>query len=56
MAQPTDAQSHMYDRNDNPMIGDQGASVADPTDLATSITAIKAILDRLEAHGLIADV
>jgi hypothetical protein len=27
MAQPTDAQSHLYDRSDNPMIADQQAAV-----------------------------
>ena len=27
MAQPTDAQSHLYDRGDNPMIADQQSAI-----------------------------
>ena len=55
MTQPTAADSKMVDKADNPQIGEQGASVTVPTDLGTSITAITALIERLEAHGLIAD-
>jgi hypothetical protein len=55
MTQPVASVSKLADSNDNPQIAERGASVAVPTDLATSITAITAIIERLEAHGLIAD-
>ena len=32
----------------------QQSTIADPTDLATCITAITAIIDRLQAFGMIA--
>ena len=71
MAQPTDAQSHMYDRADKPMIADQQASVtavseAHALNASFSDTEVEAALDllgvtinllitRLEAHGFVAD-
>jgi len=55
MTQPSSAESKMVDKDDNPQIGDRGASVTVPTDLATAITAITALIERLEAHGLIAN-
>lgn len=55
MAQPNASESKLADSNDNPQIGERGASVAVPTDLPESITAITALIERLEAHGLVAD-
>jgi hypothetical protein len=90
MAQPTDAQSHLYDRNDNPMIADQQAAITAavaPTpytahasgavpvtsnaatdldtvaaalatledEVALIVTSLNLVIDRLEAHGLVAD-
>lgn len=55
MTQPTEAASKLMDKTNHFQIGERGSSVTDPTDLATSITAIKALIDRMENHGLIAD-
>ena len=56
MSQPNKHDSQMADSAGNPLIAKtQGAAVTVPTDLATSITAITAIIERLEAHGFIAD-
>jgi len=62
MTQPTDAESHLYDRADNPMINDQQAAVADITVTGTYATddtpietAINGILAAMRKHGLIAD-
>lgn len=55
MTQPTKDVSKLADSSDNPQIAEQGAAVTVPTDLAESIVAITAIIERLEAHGLIAD-
>jgi hypothetical protein len=41
MAQPTDATSHLYDRNDNPMIADQGSAI-------TAASAAHTIADTAE--------
>lgn len=54
---------HTYDYNElfvngKKVLGDQGATVADPTGGGTvdaeARTAIDALIDRLEAHGIIA--
>ena len=55
MTQPVKEDSKLADSKNRPQIADQGASVAVPTDLATSIVAITALIERAEAHGLIAD-
>ena len=68
MAQPNPQDTQLADRNQNGMISDQGASVtavsgtADGTYDTTEqnlindlVTAVNAIIERLEAHGLIAD-
>lgn len=55
MAQPEKSTTKLADSNQNGQIGEQGAAVTVPTDLATSIVAITAIIERLEAHGLIAN-
>jgi len=55
MTQPTKETSKLADSDGNPQIGEQGDSIAVSTDLATSITRITAIIEALEAHGLIAD-
>jgi hypothetical protein len=55
MAQPNKHDSQLADRDGNPQIGPQGASVTVPTDEASNVIAITAIIERLEAHGLIAD-
>jgi hypothetical protein len=55
MTQPVDQNTKLVDREQNGQIADRGASVAVPVDLATSIVAITAIIERLEAHGLIAE-
>ena len=62
MTQPSDADSHMYDRDDNPMINDQQAAVANITVTGTYTTddtpietAINGILAAMRQHGLIAD-
>lgn len=62
MTQPTDAESHLYDRGDKPMINDQQAAVADisvtgtyATDDTPIETAVNGILAALRKHGLIAD-
>lgn len=55
MAQPSKETTKLADAAGNGQIGERGASVAVPTDLSTSITAITALIERLEAHGLLAD-
>ena len=55
MTQPAKSKSKLADTTDKPQIADRGAAVTVPTDLAESIVAITAIIERLEAHGLIAD-
>lgn len=55
MAQPTKAESKMVDKDNNPQLANRLASVTVPTDLATSITAITALIERMEGHGLVED-
>lgn len=68
MTQPVAKVSKLADSNDNPQIADRGASVtavagtadgtygtAEAAIINDSVTAINAIIERLEAHGLIAD-
>ncbi len=59
MANPEKQNSQLADRDNNPMIGSQQTLIANPTGGATTDaearTAINAILDILEAHGLMAD-
>lgn len=59
MAQPNASESKLADSNDNPQIGERGASVTAAAGGATvdaeARTAIAALIDRMEAHGLIAD-
>jgi len=70
MAQPTDAESHLYDRSDNPMINDQQAAIADASAGGSGATAgafasaslrdetidaVNLILAAMRKHGLIAD-
>ena len=86
MTQPSEANSHMYDRDDNPMLDDQLAAVTAAVAITnyTSVSttnpvtntegdaisaalstledevtllqvAVNLIIERLEAHGLIAD-
>jgi len=70
MTQPTEANSHMTDRDDNPMIDDQQAAISDAPaggsgatagayDSAANrdlmIAAVNNIIAVLEKHGLIAD-
>ncbi len=77
MTQPSEANSHMTDRDDNPMLDDQLASVAaavvalSMTDADANLGAttqaeleglldalgvvINLLIERMEAHGLIAD-
>ena len=59
MTQPTKEKSKLADSNNNPQIADRGAAVTAPTGGATvdaeARTAITAVIERLEAHGLIAD-
>ncbi len=55
MTQPVKEDSKLADSVGNPQIGERSASVAVPTDLPESITAITAIIERLEGHGLIED-
>lgn len=43
-----------YQVNSVPVVGAQGAAVADATDAATVITQLNALLSRLRTHGLIA--
>lgn len=56
MANPSKNIAQLADKNQKPMIGQQQALVADPsggvTQDAEARTAINAILDILEAHGL----
>lgn len=62
MTQPTAATAKLSDRNDNLQVADRGASVTALTltgtyasDFANIQTAVNALIERLEAHGLIAD-
>jgi hypothetical protein len=57
MAQPNKHNTALSDVAGNGMIdvSGQGASVTVPTDEASNVIAITAIIERLEAHGLIAD-
>lgn len=59
MTQPSESESKMKDKLDNPQIADRQSSVASPTGGATidaeARTAIDLLITRLEAHGLIAD-
>jgi hypothetical protein len=68
MTQPTAAVAKLADRNDNLQIGDRGASVTAVTGTAGATytateqaminnlkTAVNALIERLEAHGLVAD-
>lgn len=68
MTQPTAAQGKLIDKSNNPQIQDRQSSVAavsgtpdgtysanEQTMLSDLQTAVNAIIERLEAHGLIAD-
>ena len=55
MAQPEKAKSKLADTSGNAQIADRGASITVPTDEASNVIAITAVIERLEAHGLIAD-
>lgn len=59
MANPIKTNTQLADRNQNGMIAEQQAFVADPATGSTvdaeARAAIDAILDILEAHGLMAD-
>lgn len=68
MTQPTAKVSKLADSNDNPQIAERGAAVTavagtadgtyssnEQTLINAQTTAINAIIERLEAHGLIAD-
>lgn len=70
MTQPTEAESHLIDKSDNPLINDQQAAItnapaggsgatAGAYDTAANrdamITAINNILAAMRKHGLIAD-
>lgn len=64
MANPDKDNSQLADRNQNPLVGEQQANVSDAetshstsdtSDLDALGTKINAILDILEAHGLMAD-
>jgi len=56
---PSKGNTQLCDKNENGMISDQSTLVANPTGGATvdaeSRTAINAILDILEDHGLMSD-
>lgn len=59
MAQPEKSTTKLADSNQNGQIGEQGAAVTAATGGATvdaeARAAINAVIERLEAHGLIAD-
>ncbi len=59
MTQPVKEDSKLADSKDRPQIADQGAAVTAASGGATvdaeARTAINAVIERLEAHGLIAD-
>lgn len=59
MANPAKETTQLADKNQKGMIANRQALVTDPTGGATvdaqARTAINAILDILEAHGLMAD-
>lgn len=70
MTQPTEAESHLIDKTDNPLINDQQAAIADipaggtgatagaydtAANRDTMIAAVNSILATLRKHGLIAD-
>jgi len=59
MAQPNAQDSQLADRDNKPMIANQGDAITAPTGGATTDaearTAINSIISALEAHGLIAD-
>lgn len=55
MTQPVKSKSKLADTDGNPQIADQQAAITVPTDEASNVIAITAILEALEAHGLIAD-
>ena len=66
MANPKATESQLADRLDNPLIGSQQDNIADATAITGGqspteaehnalVTKINAILDVLEAHGLMAD-
>ena len=59
MTQPTKADAKLIDKADKRQIGEQGASVTAPTGGGTvdaeARTAITALIERMEGHGLIAD-
>lgn len=62
MTQPTAANAKLSDNNDNLQIAERGASVTAlslsgtyASDYANIQTAVNALIERLEAHGLIAD-
>lgn len=68
MTQPVASVSKLADSNDNPQIGERGAAVtavsgtadgtygtAEAAIINDLVTAVNAVIERLEAHGLIAD-
>lgn len=62
MTQPTAAQGKLVDTSNNPQLQDRQSSVTAvsltgtyASDYANIQTAINAIIERLEAHGLVAD-
>lgn len=59
MAQPKAQDSQLADRDNNPMVANQGAAITAPTGGATvdaeARTAINDLISALEAHGLVAD-
>jgi len=55
MTQPVKEDSKLADSQGNPQIGERASSIAVPTDLPESITAITALIEAMEAHGLIED-
>ena len=68
MTQPIASVSKLADSNDNPQIAERGASVtavagtadgtygtAEAAIINNLVTAVNALIERLEAHGLIAD-
>jgi hypothetical protein len=56
MAQPNKHDSQLAFADGSPVLAkNQGASVTVPTDEASNVIAITAIIERLEEQGLIAD-